>query len=158
MRIQTLIPLLFFAGSCLAQTSTAEQIDHQVWESFKKAYADPDGALFVSIHTEDVLRITPDHIREGANYLDRMQQGMGSPNWSPKTIDFVFEHRVHQEDIAYEVGYYKVHYLDSGEAHYGRFHVVLRKIDGTWKIAQDWDSDNINGHDVGKADFERLKN
>ena len=63
-----------------------------------------------------------------------------------------------KEDVAYETGFYRVLYREPGKeprASYGRFHVVLRKIDGNWKIAQDWDSNSFNGRPINAGDFEK---
>ncbi|MBK7871679.1 MAG: nuclear transport factor 2 family protein [Saprospiraceae bacterium] len=72
-----------------------------------------------------------------------------------RSIAFRFEHRVANDSIAYEVGYYKIKSARNGEERtgYGRFDVVLKKIDGVWKIAQDWDVDNINGKKLTEEDF-----
>ena len=74
-----------------------------------------------------------------------------------RTIELWFEHRKSTPEISYEVGYYKVTHQKDGETtnHYGRFHCVIKKIDGVWKIAQDWDTNNINGHEVTEKDWEK---
>ena len=62
--------------------------------------------------------------------------------------------------IGYEVGFYRVIYQEEGKENrksYGRFHVVLKKIDGQWKIAQDWDSNSFNGRPIGQQDFDEGK-
>ncbi|MFK7808779.1 MAG: hypothetical protein AB8F74_13330 [Saprospiraceae bacterium] len=35
-----------------------EQINQQVWEPFKEAYATSNGPIYVAVHAHDVLRIT----------------------------------------------------------------------------------------------------
>ncbi len=40
---------------------------------------------------------------------------------------------------------------------YGQFHIVLKKIDGNWKITQDWDTDKINGKKLSEEDFDKQK-
>ena len=136
-----------------------KDIDQQVWEVFKKSYAARDAALFNSIHTDDVLRISSREIRIGDEYKNQIAENYKRPFEGSISIDFRFEHRVHREEVAFEVGYYKVNRTnaDGKEANfYGRFNVLLKKLDGIWKIAQDWDSGNINGHEVGAGDWERL--
>ena len=57
------------------------------------------------------------------------------------------------------MGYYRlISVRDEGEerTYYGQFHVVLREVEGIWKIAQDWDAGQLNGREIGEADF--LKN
>ncbi|MBT8218356.1 MAG: nuclear transport factor 2 family protein [Bacteroidia bacterium] len=145
----------------ICQSEIESEIDTQVWDNFKKAYRTNDAQLYNSIHTWDVLRITPGGIRVGAEYRASNIESMGRANRTPRTIDFVFQHRIYRENVGYEVGYYEVVYYKNGNpdrASYGRFHVALRKEDGVWKIAQDWDSDDINGQKVSRLDFERLTN
>lgn len=158
--------LIFF--TCLglnlkAQESTnpetAQQIDAQVWEPFKKAYATKDGELYNSIHSDDVMRVTKQGILLGEAYKERNRKMFAVKGRPRRTIDFVFEHRIHSEEVAYEVGYYKLDYYKEDKVdktYYGRFHVVLKKIDGVWKISQDWDTSNINGLEVTAKDFEKL--
>lgn len=159
--ILTLIAL-FLAGLAFGQvrSKTEVEIDKEVWDNFKEAYRTNDAALYNSIHTDKVLRITPGGIRIGEEYRKSNEKSMGRPNRTPRTIDFVFQHRVHEETVGYEVGYYKVVYYKDDQPDresYGRFHVLLKKVAGQWKIALDWDSDDINGHIVTAEDFERLK-
>ena len=154
-----LFMIVGYMHSISGQKSIENEIDIQVWDNFKKAYRTNDATLYNSIHTSDVLRVTPGRIRIGEEYRASNIQSMGRHNRQPRSIDFVFEHRMHREAVGYEVGYYEVTYYKDGvpeRASYGRFHVVLRKEDGVWKIAQDWDSDDINGHKVTRSDFERL--
>ena len=161
MRIVFFTFFLFFSVSSFAQNKVDHSaiIDQQVWEPFKKSYSKGDAALFNSLHTYDVIRITQNGIRQGKDYKEVIVKAYSNPNRSPRTIDFVFEHRIHEDNIAYEVGYYKVIYEDKEgvqQKSFGRFSVVLRKVNGCWKIAQDWDTSNINGVPVTEKDFQRL--
>ncbi len=38
---------------------------------------------------------------------------------------------------------------------YGQFHIVLNKIDGRWKIVQDWNTASIGGRPITASDFSR---
>ncbi|MEM6724889.1 MAG: hypothetical protein AAF598_12670 [Bacteroidota bacterium] len=136
-----------------------EAINEEVWIPFMQAYADHDVELYLSLHAEEVLRATPWGIRKGADFRKQIRASWSIPNPSKKQIEFRFEHRIHTDSIAYEVGYYKLVYPDNkpeDQVHVGRFHVVLKKIDNRWYIAQDWDDNDINGSKVSVADFERL--
>ncbi|MGB0524702.1 MAG: YybH family protein [Flammeovirgaceae bacterium] len=158
---------LFLAFFVLAATSQAQeknkldfskQVDKQVWKPFKKAYAARNAEQFNALHTDDVLRITKSGIRKGDEYKENNLKWFNTRT-EKRTIDLRFEQRHYKEDVAYEVGYYKViNYSENEEAkvHYGRFHVVLRKVKGVWKIAQDWDTDDVNGTPVTEADWEKL--
>ena len=157
--LSTVLFLLPLAGQ--TEIDHTEAIDEQVWEVFKKAYGKRNAELFNSIHSDDVLRISPHGLRIGEEYKGQIIRSYASKDRPAAVIDFAFEHRIHREEIAYEVGYYKVTKAgqdDPSKASYGRFHVVLKKIDNAWKITQDWDSGDINGHQVAAADFDRLKN
>ena len=94
------------------------------------------------------------------NVKSSILKWFGNDNRSKRTIDFSFDQRFNKGDTAYEVGYYKVSMHKDGEVDrvfLGRFHVVLKKIDGEWKITQDWDSDKINGKEITAADFGKQK-
>ena len=57
-----------------------------------------------------------------------------------------------------EVGYLRVVTEEHGEETrygYGRLHIVLKKISGQWKIAQDWDTNSVNGAQVTADEFAK---
>ena len=136
------------------------EIDTQVWYPFIKAYNSFDAEAYNKIHTADVLRGSPWGLSEGETYRQRNLERFAKSKEAgvSRKISFTFEHRVHQKNIAYEVGYYRVLSQSNGESRtaYGQFHVVLRKENGSWKIAQDWDANTLNGNKIEEADF--LKN
>ena len=158
--------LLFFflnTFSLFAQTETdkniSNQIDEQVWNVFQEAWSSYDAEKYIGIHTSDVLRVGPWGINYGSTFKEKITASFSRENPPKRNISFQFEHRIYQNDLAYEVGYYKSAALgkDGKErADYGRFHVVLKKQNGQWKIAQDWDTDDVNGRKVTVADFEKL--
>lgn len=160
-RINLLFGVLLLGVSLLAQeeVTTQQVIDEQVWKPFIQAYSAQDSDLFNAIHTDDVLRVNPWGIRKGEEYKTSTAKAYakGKASKKKRSIAFWFEHRQAKEDIAYEVGYYKVTVTsaDSTKHHYARFHVVLRKEGERWKIAQDWDTNKINGVPVTAADFEK---
>ncbi|MDC8002448.1 nuclear transport factor 2 family protein [Aureisphaera galaxeae] len=142
----------------ITNADLAKEVDQQVWEPFKQSYKSGDAVTFNSIHTDDVIRITGRGIQKGQEYKDSNTQWLSKPDRKARTIDFVFEHRIYAEDTAYEIGYYKIVYgADEAKANYARFTVVLKKENGTWRIAQDWDTDEINGRKVTAEDFKRLR-
>ncbi len=136
----------------------SKEIDKQLWKSFVHSFNSRNGEKHLEIHTKDVLRITKNGIRIGKEYRDQIVKNYGRKDQPKREIEFKFEHRVHKPDIAYEVGYFKIiSYHKEGEReYYGRFSVVLKKIDGSWKIAQDWDIDEINGVKITKEDYDKL--
>jgi ketosteroid isomerase-like protein len=71
-----------------------------------------------------------------------------------RTIELRFLERMANESQAFEVGIYKTTVINAqGESRsfYGKFHVVLRKENGTWKILVD--SDSSEGGTIGEKDF-----
>ncbi|GAB5398441.1 MAG: hypothetical protein Aureis2KO_00260 [Aureisphaera sp.] len=146
-------------GQNITNPDLAKEVDEQIWQPFKNSYSNGDAVTFNSIHTDDVMRITPRGIQKGQDYKDSNTQWLSKADRKSRTIDFVFEHRIYSEETGYEIGYYKIVYNgDEEKAHYARFTVLLRKENGQWRIAQDWDTNNINGHKVTAEDFNRLKN
>ena len=121
-----------------------------------------DAEKFNSVHTDDVIRATPWGLRIGVEYKNRNRENMAKDKAQgvKRTIALWFEHRVTSDNLSYEVGYYKVRHQKPGEdpkEFYGRFHCVIKKIKGVWKIAQDWDDDEINGHKVSAEDWKKGK-
>ena len=137
----------------------SKEIDQQLWKSFVQAYNSRDTDLYLSIHTDDIVRITQSGIRQGSVFQEGIKKSFARKNQPKRAIEFKHEHRIHEENIAYEVGYFKVTYYRDGkeEEHFGRFSVVLKKVDGQWKIAQDWDVDKINGVPIIKKDYNKLE-
>lgn len=161
-KIGLLVISIFLSTATLAQETKydfSKEIDEQLWKSFVKSYNARDGKNHIKIHTEDVLRITKNGIKKGQAYQDQILESYGRKGQLKREIEFKHEHRIHAPNIAYEVGYFKVTIfrLDKAIEYYGRFSVVLEKEDGRWKIAQDWDVDEINGVKITKADYEKLE-
>ena len=140
------------------QSEIEKEVNEQVWKPFMTAYATNDSKTFNSLHTDDVLRVSPWGIKVGNAYKEAVTRNNSNPNREKRSIEFWLEHRIYKGDVGYEVGYYRIKPLSgTGDTHYGRFHIVLRKVDGVWKIAQDWDTNDINGHKVGPEDFDDSK-
>lgn len=136
---------------------TLKMLDEQIWRPFIKYYNAFDAENFNKIHTKDVLRGGPWGLRVGEEYFEgnRKNDKIEKEAGEKRQIAFRFEHRVTKGSVAYEVGYYRVKALRSGKEiiFYGRFDVVSKKVKGVWKIAQDWDVDDINGKPFTEADF-----
>lgn len=137
----------------------SKEINKQLWEAFVEAYNDRDAEDYLALHTQDIVRITQGGIRQGLEYRSGIRKNFDRKDLPKREIEFKFEHRIHDREIAYEVGYFKVTYFRDGkeEDYYGRFSVVLKKEDETWKIAQDWDVDQINGIPITGEDYQKLQ-
>ncbi len=139
-----LVILLVTIGSPSFSQSVASEIDNQIWIPFTKAWESNDGAAYNAIHAEDVWRINPGRLLVGAEYKKRNAERMKGQEKN-SIIEFSFETRTSNGNNAYEVGYYRITRSQDGQQFVGRFHVAMKKIDGVWKITQDWDTDEING-------------
>lgn len=132
------------------------EINETIWKPFKEAYEARNLEAFQALHTEDVLRVNERGIRIGEEYWSSIRESFENPQAPPIVIDFSFEERFYSEEVAYEVGYYRVIYTgqDGKEySSYGRFHVVLKRIEGKWLIAQDFDTDKIGMDLMGEENF-----
>lgn len=152
--------VLLFIGLQLAtaQEAIEKEVNETVWKPFIESWSTYDAVAFNNLHTDDVLRASGRGLRVGSEYKEintRMFE-RGKQKSGKRMIHFWFEHRVYSGDTGYEVGYYKVVNSQPGQEDtnfYARFHIVLKKVNGQWKIAQDWDTGNINGHKVTEEDW-----
>ena len=140
--------------------SIRKVVDIQIWQPFMESYYENDGEKFMDLHTKDVLRINKWGIKSGPEYRAQILELYAEEGRPNRTIEFKFEERTYTDKMGYEVGYYKVYEKEKGapaNANFGRFHVVIKKFNGDWKIAQDWDSNMINGKKINAADYDRLE-
>jgi ketosteroid isomerase-like protein len=148
-------PLFSFGqGVALLQ----QEIDQQVWKPFAATYSQFDAKGFNALHSDDVIRSGPNFILVGEEYKaqNRTSFRKVKARGEKRTISFTMESRQTREDLSYEIGYYKVTMQRKKETprhYYGRFHAVIKKIDGHWKIAQDWDAGVIMGKEVTEEVF-----
>ena len=149
-----------YLGLAAQNQSIQQQIDEDVWKPFIESYANFDTDGFMAIHTEDVIRISRDgeHIRIGSEYREIQDRNntRSKEIGATRSISFSFLERIAREEVAFEVGYYKVvskRPLDESRTFYGHFHVVLKKVDGKWKL---WvDSDTSQDHKLTEKDFQK---
>jgi ketosteroid isomerase-like protein len=137
---------LFFQSFSQAD-SLQKQINEQVWKPFIQSFNNDDKEVFKSVHSKDVIRVIRDdntilgydeYFRE---IPDSIKLNWG--NWK-KNIELRFIQRIANNDKAFEAGYYKTTSanISTGEKRvgYGKFYVLLRKENGTWKILMDADA------------------
>jgi ketosteroid isomerase-like protein len=141
-------------------TQIQKEIDKTVWKPFQKAFESLDGVALNSTYADDVLRVTPNGIDtqnsfKSANierFLNNKADG------ATITLDFWYDSRHTDETTSYEVGFYRIGTTYSGKEpsyNYGQFHIVIKKINGHWKITQDWDTASINGNSITSEDFQK---
>lgn len=159
--------LTFFIIICSSFITTAQpdiktiqnEIDKTVWKPFQKAFETLDADALNATYADNVLRATPlgidtNNAFKGQN-IERFETS--KKNNVKIKLDFWFDSRRTNENTSYEVGFYRIAATTNGETlyNYGQFHIVLQKINGSWKITQDWDTTTINGNVLDKADFEK---
>lgn len=151
-----IILLLFLPGYCLSQSGKFQkQINTQVWEPFIKAFNSRDYAAFKAVHSEEVIRVVrdSDQIFGAHEYLKPTPDSLKA-QWSKwkRNIELRFIERIASEDEAFEVGYYKTTSVHSSTGErsisYGKFHVLLRRENGKWKILMDADANEGTNEEV----------
>ncbi|MEO0528911.1 MAG: nuclear transport factor 2 family protein, partial [Bacteroidota bacterium] len=146
MKNSILIVFLFsFAHGISQEARTIQkEIDQSLWKPFQQAFQDLDGAALNTLYAEEVLRVTPEAIdTENAFKEANLERfATNKANGTTISLNFWFDSRHTNVHTSYEVGFYKIVFLTKGEENvvYGQFHIVLKKINGKWKITQDWDT------------------
>ena len=142
--------MLLFPGIEAYSQDEVRAINDQVWKPFTEAIMSQDQEKFISVHSRDVIRVE----RDSKKILRYDEYKSNMTSWSDwkKSLQqsgakYLFElrflERISDGDIAHEVGYFKNETTSAdGQTRksYGKFHVVLRKESGTWKILVDSDS------------------
>lgn len=159
------LTLLVVVNISYGQTDQVE-INEQVWKPFTRAIMTQDVGGFAALHSNDLVRAEIN--RKKVMGLEEYKKGMeaGWPGWKESieksktkyTFELRFTERISNGTMAYEIGYFKNESITpSGEKResYGKFHVVLRKESGTWKILVD--SDSNEGGSITTEMFEAAK-
>ena len=175
MKHQLILPLLLLYIFSLAQNKylpklhipqdsanilRLKEINRDIWTPFSEAYATADATKYIGLHTADLIRATGGiwtEIKDLDTYTENVQsQFQASKDFgNGMEIAFTFFERVAGPAAASERGIYHLTktMLDGEQRHFfGKFHVFLRKVNGTWKIAVDYDSDEDGS--IGEEDFE----
>lgn len=136
-----------------------KEINRDIWVPFSEAYATNDADKYIALHTPDLIRATGGdgaEVKNLAEYGQSSQMHFQRNNADNREVEIAFNffERIAGEDMASERGIYRFTSFgaDGKRQHfYGRFHVFLRKMGGTWKIAVDYDSDEDGT--IDEADF-----
>jgi len=134
------------------------EINSQVWKPFIKSFNENNTATFTALHSKDAVRSprvaktiwNRDNCnkRQSAGDLEDKKQNR------KRTLELHLTESIVKGDLAFDVGVYRTSYLlldGKTENYYGRFHVVMRKEKGVWKILIDTDSSE--GGTIGEKDF-----
>lgn len=147
-RISSIILLLTCCIPAFSQPdSLQKQINEQVWKPFIKAINSGDNDALSVVHSKEVARVMQDDgkIIGYSEYFKKIPDSIKAKcgDWK-SNIELRFLQRIASADKAFEVGYYKTTSTNSktGEKRtgYGKFHVLLRKENGYWKIVMDADA------------------
>ncbi len=142
-----------------ADVSTEQKvIDVTVWKTFRNAFEQLDGDALNSVYADSVLRVTPEGLDTENQFkvFNKTRFDENIANDDRVALDFWFDSRRTSSTTSYDVGFYRVmiNSKSGSSTFYGQFHIVLRKIDGDWKIVQDWDTDSIGGRKLTAEDFD----
>jgi len=148
--------LSYFFGLIIISNVDAQtiqsQIDNEVWKPFIKAIDNQNLEDYFSLHSKDIIRADgrmkklfgwDDYKLEIINGWKDFNLFKEKNKIKNASFDLRFLARIANDNLAYEVGYFKSEVTtETGEIKkgFGKFHVVLRKEDGKWKILVDQDS------------------
>jgi len=139
-----------------------KEINEQVWKPFIEGFTNGDTDQFLSVHSKDLVRSSRDS--RTIETWDQYYAGTKASNERRKSsdrksqIELRFTERIATPDNAIDVGIYKTTSSSSDgkqRSFYGRFHVVLRRESGTWKILVDMDSSE--GGTISEKEFAVAK-
>ncbi|MFM7854367.1 MAG: hypothetical protein ACKO96_21210 [Flammeovirgaceae bacterium] len=150
--------LIFVLASYCTFAQVQKEIDQQVWKPFIETFNNYRSKQFLSLHSKDVVR-SPRSAKQVWNWEAYLQQTIEGDEQDVREkrkryLELRFTERINNATHAIEVGVYKTTYqFANGETQmvYGRFHVVLRKEKGNWKILVDTDSSE--GGTIGEKEF-----
>ena len=145
--IRTIFILTTACTHFLAAQNPQKAINEQVWTPFIKTFNENDTDGFMNLHSKDLVRSA----RDGKSVLNwdqyyangKKSEERNKTSNRKRKIELRFTERMANEDQAVEVGIYKTSNIlpdGSEQNYYGKFLVVLRKENGTWKILVDTDS------------------
>ena len=158
--------LIFTAITCTHSFSYAQadslqqQINQYVWKPFIQSFNNLDTKGFMSVHSKDMTRVIQDGntLYGYDTYYRETERGNQSTIKAnrKRTIELRFTQRIASGDKAFEVGYYKFTSIQpdgTSRNGYGKFHVLLRKENGMWKILMDADASDK----TDEASFQSAK-
>lgn len=139
-----------------------KEINDQVWKPFIAGFTNGDTDQFMNVHSKELVRSPRDS--KSIQTWDQYYSGTHAGNERRKSsnrksqIELRFTERIASADQAIEVGIYKTTNIAADGRQnnfYGRFHVVLRKESGMWKILVDTDSSE--GGTISEKEFLAAK-
>jgi len=124
------------------------ELDRDIWRPFREAYGALDAEAFLALYSADLIRAGgPTKAVYGyPEYATQTKQWFAGLRERGSTVDieFRFAERIAAGGLASERGVFRLTAARSTgdqRTFYGRFHTFARKIEGHWRIAVDYDSD-----------------
>ncbi|NUT99885.1 MAG: nuclear transport factor 2 family protein [Saccharothrix sp.] len=125
-------------------TDLLTQLNHDVWEPFRRAYAELDAQAFLAVHSPDLIRAGgpakqvlghADYGRDIGEFFARV-----AANGDSLSIALRFTERLASADLASERGVFRIEAVKAGEpkVFHGHFHVFCRRTD-RWRITVDYE-------------------
>lgn len=147
MKTLGILIFLLISRHSFAQTGNIQaEINDQVWKPFMQAFNDRNNKAYSELHSKDFIRVLRDNGEiYGFDKAFEVRPDSITQKWAVwrRNIELRFTERIASEDKGFEIGYYKTSSTNTstGEKRlsYGKFHVLLRKEDGVWKILMDAD-------------------
>lgn len=152
--------LLFFTCCALhvCGQNMQQEINEQVWKPFIQTFNDRDTKGFMALHSKDAVRSPRDAkaVWDWDEYYKHQERGdlREKSSGHKRQLELRFSERIGGNGMAIDVGIYKTTSIAPdgiAKSFYGRFHVVLRKEGGIWKILVDTDSSE--GGSISEKDF-----
>jgi ketosteroid isomerase-like protein len=121
-----------------------EELNRDIWRPFRAAYRAYDTEAYLALHTPDLIRVGGPR-RAVQGYAEMAAEiapwfADAAARSLPIAIAFRFTERLATGDLASERGIYRIEV--GAEVFHGRFHTFSRRVDGRWRMAVDYDSDD----------------
>lgn len=118
------------------------ELNEQVWDPFRAAYAATDGEGYLALHDEGLIRAGGPR-RLVQSYRDVAAETLpffadARASGTALSIEFRFLERLADGNLASERGVSRIGV--GTDVFYGRFHTFCRKVDRRWRIAVDYDT------------------
>ena len=130
----------------MADNELLRELNNDIWHTFPRAYGDADA--FLALYSPDLIRAggPTNKVQGYAEFAEITRQWFAdlADRGSTVDIEFRFTERIADADLASERGVFRMtarRATGEEKVFHGRFHTFSRRIDGRWRIAVDYDSD-----------------
>jgi ketosteroid isomerase-like protein len=141
MKLPLLLAILLAPILAFTQNTNQKTINEQVWKPLIRNFNAGNTDGFMGVHSKDLVRVPRD--AKSLSDFGQYKKQIESSGKSKRTIELRFIERIATDTKASEVGIYKTTMVTPQgitKTFYGKFLVILRKENGTWKILVDTDS------------------